>query len=129
MDDNVSVNVVPLLWVDNIENSLQFYNRLGFRVVETWRPNGCLTWCSIKLADAELMLQQRDDSESDKDQVRSHDEVELYFVCNDVDSLYRFFSTQGLQASTPKQAFYPMKQVFLRDPDGRTICFETPVET
>lgn len=129
MADNPSVIVAPLLWVDDIAESLDFYERIGFTVSETWKPEGRLMWCSIKFDQAELMLQQRGDEDNEKSQGHDHQEIELYFVCDDVDSLYRAFQEQGLKASKPKNAFYSMKQTFLKDPDGRTICFETQVST
>lgn len=129
MVDAFSVSVVPLLWVDDIENSLAFYKRLGFSVSETWKPDGILTWCNIKMEQAELMLQQRTEGTTDLAGNRAHEEIDLYFICNDVDSLYGTLVGNGLKATKPKRAFYPMIQVFLTDPDGRTICFESPVST
>ena len=126
MEKETSVRVVPLLWTASIESSIHFYKSLGFRIVELWTPKGSVEWCSMKFAESEIMLQQESDQQPDKP--RQHSEgIELYFICSDVDELYSRFSAAGIEASAPKIAFYPMKQVFLKDPDDRLICFETPV--
>lgn len=127
MVNTPSVIVSPLIWVDDIATSVDFYERLGFSVSETWTPEGKLMWCSMKLDQAEIMLQQSTNEESERVPSRTHQEIELYFICDDVDSLHISFKSNGLKASTPRMAFYPMKQTFLKDPDGRTICFETLV--
>ena len=127
MVDTPSVIVSPLLWVKDIAESVDFYERIGFGVTETWMPDGKLMWCSMKFDQAEIMLQQRTGDDSESSQARAHQEIELYFICDDVDSLYRSFESNRLNASKPTTAFYSMKQTFLKDPDGRTICFETPV--
>ena len=127
MESKFAIAVVPLLWVNDIEVSIEFFGRLGFGVSETWEPEGKVEWCSMKFENAELMLQQSDKTSSTKSHPLAAQEIELYFVCNDVDSLYRHYKHVGLAVSKPKVAFYPMKQMFIRDPDGRSICFETPV--
>ena len=83
----------------------------------------------MKFDQAEIMLQQREDEDKTRSQTSGQQEIELYFICEDVDSLYLAFEREGLQASKPKTAFYAMKQTFLKDPDGRTICFESQVST
>ena len=35
---------------------------------------------------------------------------------------------RGVDAPPPTVAFYGMRQLTVRDPDGRSICFEHPVE-
>lgn len=127
MNQAVKVDVVPLLWVGNMAKSLEFYGQLGFEVVETWEPDSAIQWCSLRFGDAELMLQQAENSTSTN--VREPDGcgIELYFVCSDVQELYQRYTQVGLKTSKPRTAFYPMDQIFLQDPDGRTLCFETPV--
>lgn len=129
MDDTRSLVVAPLLWVSDIAKSLEFYKRVGFSVRETWEPNRTLLWCGMKFGQAEIMLQQLQDEDNKRLQTSGRQEIELYFICEDVDSLHFAFEKAGLRASKPKTAFYAMKQTFLKDPDGRTICFESQVST
>ena len=127
MNQAVKVDVVPLLWVRNMANSLEFYRQLGFEVVETWEPESAIQWCSLRFGDAQLMLQQTEDSTATNVQEADGSGIELYFVCSDLKALYQRYSRAGLKSTKPRTAFYPMEQIFLRDPDGRSLCFETPV--
>ncbi|MBI3465478.1 MAG: bleomycin resistance family protein, partial [Planctomycetes bacterium] len=38
------------------------------------------------------------------------------------------FVARGLEVDPPKAAFYGMNQIFLRDPDGYELCFQSAVE-
>ena len=47
-DDSKDLSVVPLIWVANVESSMTFYcEKLGFRMVDAWRPDDVLAWCSL----------------------------------------------------------------------------------
>lgn len=127
MNEGISLVVVPLLWVEDMATSMEFYGRLGFETVDVWKPNDRPMWCSLKFGDAELMLQQSEGEIGLAEQESVTSEIELYFVCSDVELLYQSYVSNGLKVSKPRTAFYPMKQIFLQDPDGRTLCFETPV--
>jgi len=48
----------------------------------------------------------------------------LYFGCPDVDSAYQQLLSNGLRPDPPKMAWYGMKQLYLKDPDGFGICFQ-----
>jgi hypothetical protein len=52
--------------------------------------------------------------------------VIFYFVCDDADAIYAELSSRGVQLNPPTIAFYGMKQVFVPEPDGYSICFESP---
>ena len=43
----------PLLYVDDIEQSLAFYAQLGFTLTERWDPDGALAWCSLAMEGAQ----------------------------------------------------------------------------
>jgi glyoxylase I family protein len=45
---------------------------------------------------------------------------------NDVDAAYEHLSAHGVDAKPPKVAPYGMKQLYVRDPDGYTLCFQWP---
>ena len=54
--------------------------------------------------------------------------VSFYFVCDDADMMYAELSDRGLQLEPPSAEYYGMKQLFVPEPDGYSICFESPTE-
>lgn len=118
--------LVPLLFVQDINHSSAFYrDHLGFEITTTWAPNGQLTWCRLERSGSAIMLQQADAEDGPADN-RGRG-VHFYFNCNDIDALCAEFGKRGLQLNPPTVAFYGMKQVYLNDPDGYELCFQSPV--
>ena len=119
---------VPLLYTGDIECSLAFYcDKLGFTLQNRWDTEGRLAWCLLAMEGAQLMLQRAEPEDlTGLDAGRS--DIALFFVCEDVDALHERFLNRGVAAKPPAVAFYGMRQVIVRDPDGRSICFERPVE-
>ncbi len=115
----------PLLAVDDIERSLAFYeHQLGFSIVGRAETEGRLFWCRLERGGASLMLQQADDEDGPPaDRGRG---VALYFVCDDADRLHDEFSSRGLQLARVTVATYGMKQLFVPEPNGYSLCFESP---
>ena len=54
--------------------------------------------------------------------------VGFYFICDDADGLYAEWTGRGLTLAPPTIADYGMKQLFVPEPDGYSICFESPTE-
>jgi len=42
--------------------------------------------------------------------------------------MYAELSARGFQLAAPRIADYGMKQLFVPEPDGYAICFESPTE-
>ena len=119
--------LVPLLFVENIGRSLTFYLDLGFELAGTWEPGGNLSWCRLQRDSSALMLQQATDEDGPaKGRGRG---IEFFFICDDADAFHSELRRKGMELPSPQTAFYAMKQVFLRDPDGYKLCFESPVAT
>ncbi|MCY3540876.1 MAG: VOC family protein [Gammaproteobacteria bacterium] len=122
--DGLTMAVVPLMWVKNIEKSIRFYEEIGFKISEIWKPQERIQWCRVEFHGAALMLQQTADLESQRP-IGQDTGIQLYFITDDVDVIYHQMRARGIDVSAPKIEFYGMKQVFLTDPDGRTLCFES----
>jgi len=53
------VEVVPFLWVTDMERSLRFYvTALGATIDREWIVDGRIRWCRLGLGDAAIMLQE-----------------------------------------------------------------------
>lgn len=117
----------PLIQVFDMDISLHFYcDLLGFEIVQKAEKGG---WAWLRHGTAELMLNGAyDDGErpSEPDSARSlgHQDTSLFIGCPDVDGAYQTLRAKGLNVSMPKVAWYGMKQMSLKDPDGFEICLQ-----
>lgn len=119
--------LVPLLFVRDIERSTVFYrDSLGFEVASKWEPDGKLAWCRLQRDGSAVMLQQAT-AEDEPAEGRGRG-IGFFFICDDAEAMHAELSDRGLHAAPPHVAFYGMKQVFLKDPDGYELCFESPAE-
>ena len=116
----------PLLAVRDINRSVQFYcEQLGFTLAcDDGKPDKQMGWCRLECGRASIMLQQ---SRDDNGMTRGRG-VCFYFICDDADAIYAELSARGLQLEAPRVAYYGMKQLFVPEPDGYAICFESPTE-
>ena len=119
--------LVPLLMASAIERSVQFYQeRLGFELTQKWEPEGKLGWCRLVRDGAAIMLQQACDE--DGPAAGRGRGVCFYFNCDDVQALFAEFTERGLALQPPTAAFYGMNQIFVNDPDGYELCFQSAIE-
>ena len=59
--------------------------------------------------------------------INRHDEqdIEIFIICDDVVPIQTAWKNSGIAVSNVQEAFYGMRQVFVRDTDDRLICFES----
>ncbi len=120
--------VVPLLFVKDIERSAAFYcESLGFTMTDSWRPDGKLQWCWVERGGSAVMLQEA--SGEDGPAAGRGRGVEFFFLCDDADALFAEFRAAGLSLDPPKVAFYGLNQLFVKDPDGYALCFQNVVRS
>jgi len=132
-------DLCPLLQVFDMVESLAFYRDIiGFEIVAASpQPTGAgvanLNWVYLRQGGATLMLNTRYDPEDvrplqrDPVQFAAHDDTALYIACGDVDAAYEHLRARGVAMAPPRVAHYGMKQLYLKDPDGFTVCFQCPV--
>ena len=128
----------PLFQVFDMPASLKFYcGVLGFNVIQA-APAGATEdrfgWVWLQHGDVRLML----NTAYDPDDVRppqpeagreaAHRDTGLFIGCPDVDSAYRYLRERAIDVKPPRTAIYGMKQLYLTDPDGFSLCFQEPVE-
>jgi catechol 2,3-dioxygenase-like lactoylglutathione lyase family enzyme len=126
--------LVPLVQVFDMPTSLRFYRDvLGFEVANTSGPGDDCGWALLKRGGAELMLNTAYDSDErpaspEPARVASHSDTALYFGCPDVDGAYVHLRDKGLDVKAPAVAYYGMKQLYVKDPDGYELCFQWPAK-
>ena len=115
----------PLLAVEDIDRSIDFYqNTLRFTIVGRAEAAGRLFWCRLERGGASIMLQEAEDEDGPAEG-RGRG-VAFYFVCDDVERLYAELSSRGILLDPVTVAEYGMKQLFVPEPDGYSVCFESP---
>jgi glyoxylase I family protein len=128
--------LAPLLQVYDMPTSIHFYrDLLGFELVSNapeYAP-GRFHWALLRLNGVELMLNTAYEFDDQRPPVReparlaAHEDTGLFFGCPDVDAAYRYIREQGIEAKPPHVAPYGLKQLYVRDPDGYSLCFQWPV--
>lgn len=126
----------PLLQVFDMPASLAFYRELlGFEIVHASprEPRGHpdnYGWVLLRHGHTELMLNSAYDPDDarpplpDPGRVAAHDDTALYIGAPDVEAVHRQLCARGLDLAPPRVASYGMKQLYLKDPDGFTVCFQ-----
>lgn len=123
----------PLFQVFDMPASLRFYRDvLGFEVVQDSGGGDSSDWVWLRLSDADLMLNTRYERHSrpdspDPTHTAVHDDTCLYFGVPDPDAVYEYLRGKGFDIKPPKDAPYGMRQLYLHDPDGYNLCFQSPV--
>lgn len=124
--------LAPLIQVFDMRTSVSFYRDvLGLAVVQQSQPGDDFDWGLLRLNGAELMLNTAYEKADrppapDPTRIAAHHDTALYFACSDVDSAYAHLRAKGVNVQPPTVAPYGMKQLYLKDPDGYTICFQWP---
>lgn len=119
---------VPFFGVMDMAASLRFYiDGLGFRMTNSWRPDGPdkVRWCALGIGGATLMLQEY--LPDDRPQEKLGKGVSVCFVCKDALAIYRDAISRGL---SPRRPFVGnnMWVVSFVDPDGYLVDFESPTD-
>jgi uncharacterized glyoxalase superfamily protein PhnB len=121
---------VPLIQVFDMRRALAFYcDVLGFDVVAQSAPGAAFDWGMLRLKDMLLMLNTAYEREKrpaapEPGRVAAHRDMALFFDCPDPDAAYESFRTRGISAKAPVVTGYGMKQTYVSDPDGYSVCFQ-----
>jgi len=123
-------SLCPLIQVFDMNASLKFYCEiLGFKIHASAGEKDDLGWVWLKWGDADLMLNTAYETryrpkEPDNARVAAHDDTTLYIGCPNVDEAYNHLLLKGLSLNPPVITSYGMKQLYLHDPDGYSLCFQ-----
>lgn len=124
----------PLLSVFNMPASVRFYrDLLGFDLVKTDdKPErkDDFQWALLRLNGIELMLEPRGEKSCPKPITANawldrHD-MSIYFGCKELDKVYSYLSSNGVDVQEPSTTSYGFKALYVRDPDGFLLVFHWP---
>jgi glyoxylase I family protein len=126
----------PLLQVFDMPRAVRFYCEvLGFEISSRSQTyaveNGVelFHWVLLRRDDTELMLNTAYDegerpSSPEPERVAGHNDIGLFIGCPDVDAAYEHVKSHGVACAPPKTAWYGMRQLSFRDPDGFGITLQ-----
>lgn len=112
--------------------SLAFYRELlGFEIVEQAPSGEQPDWVWLRRGVIEIMLNtmfEQGFRPPEPDLVRNlgHGDCTLFLGTPDVQAMFLYLKSKGLELKPPVVQSYGMKQLNLKDPDGYGICFQWP---
>jgi catechol 2,3-dioxygenase-like lactoylglutathione lyase family enzyme len=117
--------VVPFLWVTDMERSLRFYvTTLGATIDREWVVDGRIRWCRLGIGDAAIMLQEFAPGRAPATALGAGQSVT--FSCRDALALYDAARAQGLEPVREPQVGNGLWEIGYADPDGYRIAFASP---
>jgi uncharacterized glyoxalase superfamily protein PhnB len=112
---------IPFLRVRNIFETIQWYERIGFKCTATnhvWEPDCELNWAQLKFEGAEFMIgpDERKNNSGEKD-------ASLYFRMETIDGIANKIKKEKIAADVDEQTFYGRKEISFEDINGFHITF------
>lgn len=123
--------MTPLIQVFNMPRALGFYRDiLGFEVVSDSGNGDDSSWVWLRKQGVDLMLNDQYEpgsvpSAPPTERTKWHGDTCLYFGCPDPDAAYEFLKSKNIDLAPPIVTSYGMRQLYVSDPDGYNICFQT----
>ena len=111
--------LVPMVFVADVERSIEFYRHLGFEVGNTFGGDGATkaTWAWLYSADAQVML-----AAASEPIVADQQRVLFYLYTDDVAAARASLDEAGLSPGEIATPFYaPRGEFRLVDPDGYVL--------
>lgn len=127
--------MAPLLEVFDMPTSLAFYrDALGFTIKGDSGNGDESGWVWLEKDGVEIMLNtQFDDGERpderDAEREKWHRDTCIYMGCLDPDAAYEYLLSKSIALDPPQTAYYGMRQLYLKDPDGFNLWYQRPVST
>lgn len=121
-------NLIPMLNIKNIEESLDFYQKaLGFEVVSDKDAIKQWRWATIRSGKTELMLSETERPPAlqkgiDPQQCVSWPAI-FYFYPENVRELHSSLIEKGYNPTDVLETIYGMREFSIQDPDGHMLSF------
>lgn len=115
-------HLVPLLDVNNIEESIAFYkDALGFTIVDTRVWNGKTEWVLLHGGNVALMLAENGRQITASNP--THQAGMFFFYLEDTQPLYSKLKALGYPLSNVQYSGSRVREFCLEDPDGYILWF------
>ena len=124
---SVAMKITPLLYMDAIEPSLEFWaGKLGFEKTAEAPEGGFVI---LQKDGAELMLQTRESLAKDIPQMLDYARSSSGLLFIEVDDFNAMLKhVEGLKVVLPERtAVYGMREIIVLEPGGNPVCFAAPV--
>jgi glyoxalase/bleomycin resistance protein/dioxygenase superfamily protein/uncharacterized protein DUF3471 len=111
--------VVPMIHVPDVRATVDWYQDIGFTVLDTYGDDGDgLSFAILSFGSSEVMFNQGGEPST-----RDRREVDLYVYADDVDDLYRRLKDRVKLVEGPHDTFYGMREFIIRDLNRFWITF------
>ncbi len=126
METQVNVAVcVPFLIVNNIDKTIKWYEKLGFKCTATnhiWEPDCDLNWARIEWHGAGFMI-----GPDERKVVSKVKDSGLWFNVQSVDEMTESLKQAGVSFDTEEETFYGRKVISFKDINDFTVSFSSEV--
>lgn len=118
----MSRKVVPMIHVTDVRSTVDWYQSIGFTVIDTYGDDGEeLSFAILSFGSSQIMFNQ-----GGQPSMRHRREVDLYVYTDSVDELYRRLKDRVEIVEGPHDTFYGMREVIIRDLNRFWITFAQP---
>ncbi len=126
-------DMTPLLQVYDMQESLAFYQALGFRILQQAPSVVDCNWALLEHSGKTLMLNTAYEKDHrpltpDPTRVLHHRDLTLYFSTPGISQVHQHLKEHGIEIREPQVTTYGFKSITVTDPDGYTICFHWPLQ-
>ena len=113
--------VTPMIHVPDIRAAVEWYESIGFRVLDTAEEDGRMIWAAVSFGDGKVMFNVEGQPSDAKRR-----EVDLYVETAGIDGLYEALRDRVDVVEAPHDTFYGMREFIIRDLNRFWITFGEP---
>jgi catechol 2,3-dioxygenase-like lactoylglutathione lyase family enzyme len=114
--------VTPMIHVPDVRATVDWYQSLGFTVIDTNEDDGRLDWAMLSFGDGAVMFHAGGRHTS-----RDRRDVDLYVHTEDVAEMYARLRGKVVVHEDLHDTFYGMREFIVRDLNGFWVTFGQPV--
>lgn len=110
--------VIPTIHVADVRATIEWYTRIGFKLVHQNEHDGQITWAMLSFGNSQVMF-----SSGGKLSPGRRRELDLYIYTENADDLHRHLEDRVQIVEGPHDTFYGMREFIIRDINGFWLTF------